>query len=313
MSSPSWLRVTRRPARRQSCFTGRTLVTPDSAKLAEKKKRALELLKDRRCVLVALSGGVDSAVLLSLALEALGPDRVLAVTGWSPSVTNEDLEDARAVARTLGAKHKVVETHELSRPGYRANEGDRCYHCRTELFEVLGGLAFREGLETIAYGAIQGDLEDYRPGMKAASERGIIAPLLEAGLTKQEVRLLASEAGLPVQDKAASPCLSSRIPAGTEVNEERLAQVAQAESAMRALGFQQFRVRYHGEVARLELDDEGDRRILDPEFRARVVEAIRGAGFRFVALDLEGYRSGSLNPSETARFYRILPMRPGGQ
>jgi len=286
-------------------------VTPE--RLAQKKEDALGRLRAPDGLVVALSGGVDSAVLLLLALEAQARDRVVAVTGRSASLPGDELEDARRVARFLGASHEVVETEELSRPGYRANAGDRCYHCRSELFEALTDLARRHGLGGIAYGAIFEDAGDFRPGMAAAAERHILAPLLEAGITKEEVRHLASEAGLPVGDKPAGACLSSRIPVGVEVTPERLAQIDLAESALRALGFRQLRVRHHGEVARLELDAEGDLRVLDPALRKRVVAAVLSAGFRFVTLDLEGYRSGSLNPEGPERVYRIRPARGSGQ
>ena len=289
-------------------------VASDGVSLTDKKQKALAALREHGSVVVALSGGVDSAVLLALAVEALGSVRVLAVTGRSPSLAPEELDDAREVARCLGVRHEVVETQELARESYRANLGDRCYHCRSELFEVLLDLAARWEFSAVAYGAIRDDLGDFRPGMKAASERGVVAPLLDAGLQKDEIRVLAGEAGLRVKDKPASPCLSSRIPVGTEVTVERLDQVREAESVLRGLGFRQFRVRHHGDVARLELDPEGDRLLRDPDVRAQVVAGLRAAGFRFVAADLESYRSGSLNPEpEPGLLHRIVPARLGGQ
>jgi uncharacterized protein len=281
--------------------------------LREKHDEALARLRSCESVIVALSGGVDSAVLLALALEALGRDRVLAVTGRSPSLPEADLADARTAVRHLDARHEVVETHELAREGYRAIAGDRCFHCRSELFEVLEALARERGIRRVVYGAILEDTRDYRPGMRAAELRGIGAPLLEAGLTKEDVRALARAAGLPLGGKPASACLASRIPVGEEVTPERLVRVGRAEQALRELGFGQLRVRSHGDVARLELDPEGDRRLSDPELRARVVREVREAGFRHVALDLEGYRTGSMNPRPEARLYRIGPDRDGGQ
>ena len=285
-------------------------MTPE---LAGEKARSLELMRPYRSLMVALSGGVDSAVLLALAVEALGRERVLAVTGRSPSLPSYELEDALAVARALGARHEVVGTRELERAGYRANAGDRCYHCRRELFQALRSLAGSRGIEAIAYGAILDDAGDFRPGMAAAREFGILAPLLEAGIGKEEVRALAREAGLPVREKPASACLASRIPVGTEVTPERLAQVGRAEAALRELGLGQFRVRHHGEVARLELDPEGIGRLSDPALRARLVTAVKLAGFRFVAVDLEGYRTGSLNPARAEPLFRIPPVRKGGR
>ncbi len=285
---------------------GTSMTAP--ADLDIRKERALEVLRARGSVLVALSGGVDSAVLLALAMEALGPGRVLAVTGHSPALPRTDLEDARRVARHLGAPHEVIETRELERPGYRANAGDRCYHCRTELFEALSSVAKRRGLEAVAFGAIPEDAKDFRPGMAAARERGVVAPLLEAGLNKEDVRSLADRAALPVSDKPQSACLSSRIPVGTEVTAELLDQVGRAEAALRELGLRQLRVRHHGDIARLELDVEGERALRDPALRERVVAAVRDAGFRFVTLDLQGYRQGSLNPDP----FVFTPTPEGG-
>lgn len=279
--------------------------------LQHKREEAFRILGERESILVALSGGVDSGVLLALAIEALGPDRVLAVTGASPSLAAADLDDARDVARTLGARHEVVETQELLRSGYKANAGDRCYHCRTELFEVLRRVAAERGLAAIAYGAIPADASDDRPGMRAAEEAGILAPLSEAGFTKEEIRALAAAAGLPVREKPASACLASRIPVGEEVTPERLRQIEIAESALRGLGFGQLRVRHHGEIARVELDPAEHDRLGDRALRARIVGAIRAAGFRYVTIDLEGYRAGSLNPSPD--LYRIGPVRESGQ
>jgi len=260
-------------------------------------------------VLVALSGGVDSAVLLSLAAEALGPERVLAVTGASPSVSADEMDDARQVAGQIGVRHEVVPTFELDDDSYRANRGDRCYHCRDELFHVLERLAAERGFDAVAYGAIADDTGDHRPGMRAAEDRQVLAPLLDAGIDKEDVRALARAAGLVVREKPAAACLASRIPVGTEVTAERLSQVGRAEAGLRELGFRQLRVRHHDEVARLELDAEGMKMLEDPELRVEAVRRVREAGFRFVALDLEGYRTGSLNPE----LHRIGPAREGGQ
>jgi len=262
-------------------------------------------------LVVALSGGVDSAALLGLAAEALGPDRVLAVTGGSPSLAEEDLRDAERVAARLGVAHVVVSTREIENAEYRANTGDRCFHCRVELFEVLGRLAGDRGIERVAYGAITDDLGDHRPGMEAARRLGVAAPLIEAGIDKADVRRIATEAGLSVRDKPAAACLASRIPVGTEVTEERLGRVGRAEASLRKLGFRQLRVRHHGEVARLELDLAGQERLADPAVRREVVRLVRAAGFRHVAVDLEGYRSGGLDLLPSAQ--RTPPARDGGQ
>ena len=256
---------------------------------------SVKLFEEHDRVLIALSGGVDSAVLLALARRALGRQNVLAVTTFSAAVPHAERRAASRVAAFVGVEHHEVETRELENPEYRVNTGDRCYHCRVEMFETLRRIASERGYRTVAYGAIVDDLGDDRPGMAAAERFGVRAPLLEAGLTKRDVRAIAHDLRLPVSDKPAAACLASRIPVGTPVTPERLAQVERAELAVAGLGFRQFRVRHHGDVARLELDAEGDRRLHDVELRRRLVAAVRAAGFRFVTVDLEGYRSGSLN------------------
>lgn len=278
-----------------------------------KKERALSILRQHRRVLVALSGGVDSAVLLALAAEALGGGNVLAVTGRSSSVTGEEIDDARKVADFLGVRHEIVETFELARPEYRANTGDRCLHCRTELFEILGAMAVERGYDAVAYGAIVDDLGDRRPGMAAARGFGVLDPLLSANISKNDVRVLAESIDLHVQDKPASACLASRIPEGTEVTPERLAQVGRAEAALKRMGFSQVRVRHHGEIARIELGEGEDERLRDAGVRAAAVKAVHAAGFRFAVLDLEGYRTGGSTAGGTPTLYSIGPQREGGQ
>lgn len=268
------------------------------------------MLREAGSVVVALSGGVDSAVLLALALEALGPERVVAVTGSSPSLASEDLDAARRTARALGAAHRVVETREMEIPEYRANDGTRCYHCRSELFAVLGGIAREAGAAAVAYGAIADDPADDRPGMRAAAERGILAPLAAAGIGKEDVRRLAEAAGLEVRDKPAAACLASRIPVGSRVTESALRSVERAEAALRRLGFATVRVRHHGEVARIELARDEIGRMGDPDLRDAAAREVREAGFRFVCVDLEGYRSGSV---AAPRLHSIGPIRSRGQ
>jgi len=276
-----------------------------SAGLVDKKRNAIALLRKNRSVLVALSGGVDSAALLAIACEALGSENILAVTGRSGAVTEDEIEDARKVARALTVRHEIVDTLEIERVEYRANSGDRCFHCRSELFDVLSKIAAERGYEAVAYGAIVDDLGDYRPGMDAARQRGVLAPLLDANIGKNDVRELANEYKLHVHEKPASACLASRIPIGTEVTPERLGQVGRAEAALRNLGFRQFRVRHHGEVARIEFGEGEADRLVDPGLRAETVRAVTTAGFRFVAVDLELYRAG--------RLYSIEPRRDSGQ
>jgi uncharacterized protein len=212
----------------------------------------------------------------------------------SAAVPLAEREAAQRVAAHVGVAHEEVRTQEFKNPLYLANSGDRCYHCRVEMFEALARLGCERGFPVVVYGAIVDDLGEHRPGMAAADRLGVRAPLLEAGLGKPEVRAIARELGLPVSEKPAAACLSSRIPVGTPVTVERLERIERAEAALARLGFVQFRVRHHGDVARLELDPEGDRRMDDPRVRGQVVAAVKSAGFRFVALDLEGYRAGSL-------------------
>jgi len=277
------------------------------------KADAIASLRRSGRLLVALSGGVDSAVLLALACEALGPDRVVAVTGRSAAVTIAEIADAKAVAELLGVRHEVVDTFELNRVEYRQNSGDRCFHCRTELFEILSRHAREAGCDTIAYGAIVDDLGDHRPGMEAARRSGVLAPLLDARIGKTEVRALATYFNLHIREKPASACLASRIPKGTEVTEERLMQVARAEAAVREIGAARVRVRHHGEIARIELDPDDLSRLSDSDLRARVVAGVRAAGFRFVVLDLEGYREGGTSVPSGDTLYSILPQPEGGQ
>ena len=270
--------------------------------------------RDRPLVVAALSGGVDSAVLLAIAAEALGPENVLAVTGRSASVTEQEVQDAERVACALGVRHEVVDTMEIDRPAYRANEGDRCFHCRKELFEALGRIAQARGMEAIAYGAIVDDLGDDRPGMAAAREMSILAPLLDAKISKSDVRILANIFDLHVHDKPSNACLASRIPIGIEVTPERLNEVSRAEAALRTLGFRQFRVRHHGEIARIELANGEAERLADSRIRAEAIRGVKQAGFRFVAVDLEDYGASRLEPAAAvAHLYSIGPQRDNGQ
>lgn len=246
---------------------------------------------------VAFSGGTDSALVAAVAAEQLGP-RALAVTAVSPSLPPGELAEARTLAERVGIRHRAVRTHETEREAYLANGADRCYHCKSELYEVLGRVARDEGLPTVASGANLDDLGDYRPGLRAAAERAVRHPLVEAGLSKRDVREAARELGLPVWDKPASACLSSRIPHGVRITVEELSRVGRAERALKALGLRQVRVRVHGEVARIEVEPDDLPRLADPGVRGRAVAALKELGYRYVALDLEGFRSGSMNPPE---------------
>jgi uncharacterized protein len=244
---------------------------------------------------VALSGGVDSALVLSMAVEVWGPSRILAATSRSESVAPDELAEATAQARAAGVEHVVLRGSELEIEAFRRNAPDRCFHCKDHLYEQMRRLAGERGLEHVLDGANADDVGEHRPGMGAARRRGVRSPLLEAGITKPWVRALARERGLSCWDRPSESCLSSRFPYGTEVTEEGLARVREAERAVRALGFRSVRVRVHDPVARIEVPLEDLPALLAPGVRERAVEGVRAAGFAYVALDLEGYRSGSLD------------------
>jgi uncharacterized protein len=265
-----------------------------AASLREKQAALEARLRDAGPLLVAFSGGVDSSYLALAAHRALG-EKALAVTAVSPSYPESHRRVAEDVVRRFGIAHRFVDTHEMERAGYRANGPDRCYHCKTELFEVLGRMREELGFEAVAYGVNTDDTGDFRPGHRAAAERGVLSPFLDVALSKAEIRALSREAGLPTADLPASACLASRLPYGMEVTRERLSQVEQAEERLRALGFRQLRVRHHGAVARVEIAPDELPRALDPAAAQAIVAALKPLGFRYVALDLEGYRTGALN------------------
>jgi pyridinium-3,5-biscarboxylic acid mononucleotide sulfurtransferase len=269
--------------------------THASPSTAEEKEQALfSSLEKLPSLIVALSGGADSAYLAWAAHYVLG-ERALSVTALSASYSAYDREQLELFLRSAPLRHEFVETHELDNPAYRANAADRCYYCKDELFSALDTMATVGNYAAVAYGINADDTTDFRPGHRAAHEHQVLAPLLDAGLRKAEIRALSERAGLPTWDRPASACLSSRLPYGTEVTPERLSLVERGEAALRALGFRQFRVRLHDKLARVELAPDELPRALSVDMAAAITNALKAAGFAYVALDLEGYRQGSLN------------------
>src|SRR3989449_7809914 len=259
---------------------------------ATRLKPAREIVHELGSVLVAYSGGVDSTLLLKLAMDELGGGAV-AVLASSPAYPESEQEEARLLARTLGARLVEVNTSEVELEAYARNNPDRCFHCKEELFDTLTPVQQELGLGHLAYGATADDADDHRPGHGSAVRRGVRFPLLEAGMGKPEIRAAARTLGLPNWNKPSFACLSSRIPHGTQVTVAALRQIETAEAALKALGFTRVRVRHHGDVARIEVDPPEIPRLV--EDRNRVVELLRGAGYKFVSLDLEGYATGNLN------------------
>ena len=261
-----------------------------AAKLAALEARLMQL----DSLMVAYSGGVDSAFLAATAHRVLG-SRMLAVLADSPSLARRDMEQACAFARSLGMPLEVVATEELDRPEYTRNDASRCFHCKDELFAVMEALGGKLGFSQIAYGMNADDTRDFRPGQRAAEQHAVLAPLADAGLTKLEVRALAKAAGHPVWDRPAAPCLSSRVEYGRTVTREVLAQVERGEESLRQLGFSEFRVRHHGELARVEIARDELPRALAMEMLDAITAALKQAGFQYVTLDCTGFRSGSMN------------------
>jgi pyridinium-3,5-biscarboxylic acid mononucleotide sulfurtransferase len=273
--------------------TGTAPAVDATAALAKQEQLFLALRK-LDSLLVAFSGGADSAYLAWAAQQTL-QDRVLAITALSASFSRHDREQAEKFIAATGLRHEFIETNEFDNPLYIANNADRCYHCKDELFDQMDSLARARQFRAIAYAINADDTRDFRPGHRAAREHRVLAPLLDAALHKAEIRFLSQRAGLITWDRPASACLSSRVPYGTAVTPELLDRIDRAEAVLRDLGFRQFRVRAHGELARVELAQDELARGLDSQVARRIAEGIQRTGFSFVALDLEGYRQGSLN------------------
>jgi len=279
--------------------------------LAAKRDRLLAILAELPGAAVAFSGGIDSTVVAKAAFVALG-DRAVAVTADSPSVPRSELADARRLAALIGIRHVVVRTQEFDNPDYLKNAGDRCYHCKSELYSRIESLLAELGVPVVCSGANLDDLGDYRPGLVAAAEHAVRHPLQEAGFTKGDVRAVAKAWGLPAWDKPASPCLSSRLAPGLAVTPERTGRVEQAEAYLRSLGLRDCRVRYHdGDLARIEVPAAEVARFAAEPVRTELARRLRELGFKFVTLDLDGFRSGSLNdlvPLEVKRTF--APQHP---
>jgi len=278
--------------------------------LTGKYESLQRILKGLGRVVVAYSGGVDSTFLLKAAVDTLGAGNVLACMSVGPSEPSNQYEKASTLARSLGVEMMTVEAGEMEDPNFTTNRADRCFHCKSHLCRMLLDIARQRGFEHIVFGVNVDDLDDFRPGNRAMRVHGVRSPLAEAGLTKNDIRELSRRAGLPTADQPASPCLASRIPYGLEVTEQRLRQIDQAETFLRSLGFVEFRVRHHDSIARIEIPPAQIARILAEPVRSQVVERLKSLGFQFVTVDLQGFRSGSLNESLSQEQKKAVDSSP---
>jgi len=276
------------------CYKSAHVKTSSRNALLKKYERLQEILRGMGGILVAYSGGVDSTLLMKVAQDVLG-DRAVGVLASSELYPSTEIEAAREVAHAMGFRLINIRANELDNAAFVQNAPDRCYHCKIELIRKLKQIATEEGLAWVAHGANADDLHDYRPGQKAAEELGARAPLQEAGLTKAEIRELSKQLGLPTWDKPSSACLASRFPYGTQITPEALRQIDEAEKLLRSLGFRQVRVRHHGTVARIEIGPEELPRLLSPDLRKLVADRLKELGYLYVTVDIEGYRTGSMN------------------
>lgn len=263
--------------------------------LNNKYERLKEIIRSLERVAVAFSAGVDSTFILKVAIDVLGESNVTAVTAKSDSLAKAEFEDALRLAESIGAEHVVIETDEMNNPNYAANPTDRCYFCKTTLYEHLDGFIAERGIKHVINGINADDLGDWRPGIKAATEHSVRAPAAEAGITKSEIRVLSKRLGLPTHDKPASPCLSSRVQYGEAITPEKLRMIESCEAFLHQMGIRECRVRHHNSLARIEVPRAHIAELADPDTRARIEQHFRSVGYRYVTLDLTGFRSGSMN------------------